>query len=107
MHIPKLFFFDACRGSDKLYAALSRGKEEKEVNYRIECATIPGHVAPGRDQWMQLVAKTLRDKDVEFGILMEEVRQKIYSDSGMYIQLPETTTIRLTTGPLKLWYKKQ
>jgi hypothetical protein len=105
MHIPKLFFFDACRGNEWLYAAPDRGDEENEVNYRIDYATIPEHKAPNVDRWMQFVAKTLREKNVSFGDVMAEVKQMVYEQAQTFPQQPDTRD-RLVTGPLMLWYKR-
>jgi hypothetical protein len=106
MHIPKLFFFDACRGKEWLYAAPNRGEEEKQLNYRIDFATIPNHKTPTADRWMQVVAKSLREeKDKSFGDVMEDVKQEVYEKSGTYIQLPETRS-QMVLGAFKLWYKE-
>jgi hypothetical protein len=103
LRIPKLFFFDACRGNEWLYAAPDRGDEENEVNYRIDYATIPEHKAPTVDRWMQFVAKTLREKNVSFGDVMAEVKQMVYEQAQTFPQQPDTRD-RLVTGPLMLWY---
>ena len=104
-HIPKLFFFDCCRGVGTISRACPpRSVSYKEVNYRLDFATIPGHLAPGEDQWMILTARYLREKDWSFGDIMDEVRMKIYEGSNKSkpnVQMPETLN-RLTTGPLYL-----
>ena len=105
LHIPKLFFFDACRGSDWLTAAIGRAAAKDEANFRIDYANIPQHEVPAKDKWMVLVAQQLRDsknKDVSLGDVMSEVRKIIYKQQNT---LPETRD-RLVTGPLKLWYRK-
>jgi hypothetical protein len=108
MRIPKLFFFDACRGDEWLTAAPHRGDAVNEVNYRIDYATIPEHVAPAEDRWMQLVAKTLRENNVSLGDVMAEVKHNVYEQGNQtdFPQQPDTRD-RLVTGPLKLWYKEQ
>ena len=106
LHIPKLFFFDACRGSDRLTAAIGRAAAKNEVNFRIDYANIPQQRVPAKDQWMVLAAQQLRDtknKDVSLGDVMAEVRKIIYEQQNT---LPETRD-RLVTGPLKLWYRKE
>lgn len=109
LHIPKLFFFDACRGTDWMSAATGRDAEENEVNFRIDYANIPKHVVPAKDKWMGLVAQQLRDpknQDVSLGDVLAEVRKIIYEQKKTSVQLPETRD-RLVTGPLKLWYRKE
>jgi hypothetical protein len=106
MHIPKLFFFDACRGKEWLYAAPNRGEEEKQINYRIDFATIPHHKTPTADRWMQVVARSLREeKDKSFGNVMEDVKREIYEKSGTNIQVPQTIS-QMVLGAFKLWYKE-
>ena len=105
MNIPKIFFFDACRGrGDLTRVVASRGIEEEEVNYRIDYATIPGHTAPGQDQWMIKTAEYLRETDWSLGDVMDEVRKFIYERVREYIQEPQMpeTLNRLTTGRLFL-----
>jgi hypothetical protein len=107
MEIPKLFFFDACRGKEWLHAAPDRGSEEEEFNYRIDYATIRNHKVPATSRWMQQVAKTLREeKDMIFSSVMRKVRRDVRKDSGTYIQLPETA-VDLVEDELKLWYKRE
>lgn len=106
MKIPKLFFFDACRGNQWLTAARNRANEKDEVNYRIDFATIPEHQAPAADKWMCLVARKLRERDISLGDVMAEVKKEIYEHQQLSAQQPETRD-RLVTGPLKLYYNKQ
>lgn len=106
MDIPKIFLFDACRGIEWLTAATGRGEDKDNVNYRIDYATISEHKAPTADRWMQLIAKTLREKDVSFGDVMAIVKKEVYETAGVFPQQPETLD-RLVTGPLKLYYRKR
>ena len=118
MDIPKLFFFDASRGSESLTCMNppSDGAGEVSVtppgsagkkdggNYRIDYATLPGHKAPANDQWMIKVAEYLRKTDWSLGDVMDEVRKFIYERVRQYIQdpqMPETLN-RLTTEHLFL-----
>jgi hypothetical protein len=101
MRIPKLFFFDACRGTEWLIAAPDRGAEEEEVNFRIDYAAIPDHKTPPRDRWMTCVAETFRKTDLSLEDVIAVVKKKIYDDSGTYIQQPETRD-QLVSGRLKL-----
>lgn len=104
MHIPKLFFFDSCRGTEWLTAAPDRAAEEDVVNFRIDYATIPEHKAPSKDKWMRQVAKTLRENDVSLGDAIAIVKKNIYEELKTYPQQPDTRD-RLVTGPLMLYYK--
>ena len=114
MNIPKLFFFDACRGREELTRVTPpRGDEDGEVNYRIDYATIPGHAAPCQDQWMIKTAEYLRVMpECSLGDVMDKVRKFIYErvrqctqkdpqEYGQDPQMPETLN-RLITGPLFL-----
>ena len=75
--IPKLFFIDACRGSDYLTKGAgdmkeksdeqyySKGVDRVQGNYRIDYATIPDHVSYAGDKgsiWMPKLACALRDQ---------------------------------------------
>ena len=102
--VPKLFFIDACRGRESLTRVTPpKGFEEKEINYRIDYATIPKHVAPGNDKWMLKTAELLK-KDWSLGDIMDEVRRHIYLRVREYMQKPQMpeTLNRLTTGRLYL-----
>lgn len=100
MKIPKLFFIDANRGGDWLVAALDRGKEEEEVNFRIDYALFPEQNDPSEQSWMQLVATTLKE-DMSIDDVMAEVKKKTFKPTKTLPILPETRD-RLVTGPLRL-----
>lgn len=100
--IPKLFFFDACRGPNELLSDREDIPAATQANFRIDCATIPTCKAPSCDAWMQLVATTLREKKISLQDVMAIVRQEIYTRSMIYPQLTDTCD-RLITGPLRLW----
>ena len=68
--IPKLFFIDACRGSNKItksleqtvkdFEATTKGLSHEEGNFLIAHATIDEHVAHDR-YWMHKLAKRIRE----------------------------------------------
>jgi hypothetical protein len=121
MHIPKLFFFDACRGTHQIYAPpddhlafsffklnfskdntpATEDNEEYVVNFRIDYSTIPGHKSPASDRWMKIVATALRERNESIHNIMAEVKKKIYEQKHVYPQLPYSMD-QLVTGPLKL-----
>ena len=68
--IPKLFFIDACRGSNKItksleqtvkdFEATTKGLSHEESNFLIAHATIDEHVSYDR-YWMHKLAKRIRE----------------------------------------------
>ena len=105
--IPKLFFIDACRGSDHLKKkVLEKGYSEVETNFRIDYATIPDHKAYGDTYtsfWMPVLARKLRETNAAFSSVIDKVNEDIYAQDEV-LQQPETVS-RLR-GTLKLYYKK-
>ena len=105
--IPKLFFIDACRGSDHLKKkVLEKGYSEVETNFRIDYATIPDHKAYGgtyTSVWMPVLARKLRKTNAAFSSVIDKVNEDIYAQDEV-LQQPETVS-RLR-GTLKLYYKK-
>ena len=108
--IPKLFFIDACRGSDYLQhkvieRALEKGFTAVETNFRIDFATIPDHKAYSgayESTWMPVLARELRERDEPFSIVVDRVNQKVHK--GKQLQQPQTVS-QLNVGPFKLYYK--
>lgn len=108
--IPKLFFINACRGSNKLYKVpdAEQGNIAVERNCRIEFSTIPGHKAFANKEWMPELARTLLTENkksvqqvaaiVRKNIDAKERKNKIDTTKR---QLSESCD-RLVTGPLYL-----
>ena len=110
-YIPKLFFIDACRGSDHIKGDsgrlsvrdnLEKGFKEVEGNYRIEYATIGDHVAYVGSRWMILLAQKLRT-DESYQNIIAEVNRMV-NEQMQHRQQCESTG-RLNTGPLYLRQK--
>ena len=105
--IPKLFFIDACRGSDHLQKKkLDKGYLEVETNFRIDYATIPDHKAYAGTYvsfWMPVLASKLRETDAAFSSVIDDVNEEIHVQKET-LQQPEAVS-RLS-GTLKLYYKK-
>lgn len=100
--IPKLFFFDSCRGKKwSMIMPQARSTEEEIVNYRIDYATIAGRAVQAG--WMVNVAQQLRTNDEYFSVVMEKARQYIFEHFKQH-QLPDTVT-NLLVSPFKLYYK--
>ena len=126
--IPKLFFIDACRGSDHLERrrvttappvsgsaagtgkgpGVSKGVREVETNYRIDYATIPGHKSYTdgvyKSAWMPKLAYQLRERDDTYSNIIDLVNQEVGQQEGL--QQPEIKG-RLNVGLLKLYYKEE
>ena len=108
--IPKLFFIDACRGTDYLQHKVIQNSTEKgftavETNFRIDFATIPHHKAYSGDYestWMPVLARELRERDELFSIVVDRVNEKVHK--GKQLQQPQTVS-QLNVGPFKLYYK--
>ena len=104
--IPKLFIIDACRGSDHLeHRRIGKGVVEVETNYRIDYATIPGHVsfASGNESmWMPQLARLLREEDDTYSNIVDRVNEVVYEQEQVQ---PEAIN-RLHVGTLKLYYKQ-
>ena len=117
--IPKLFFIDACRGNEKLQAkntrsiekdmndivtVVSKGLKEYEGNYRIDYATIPGHVAY-ESKWMPVVAQKLREENDTLQNIMATVKKEVSTssvDGGGKVWQQCVSRDLLITGPLTL-----
>ena len=108
--IPKLFFIDACRGSDYLQdKKKEKGYTGTETNFRIDYATIPDHKAyteAYESTWMPVLARHLRERDEPFSTVVDRVNEKVHKQhkQGKQLQQPETLS-RLNAGPFKLYYK--
>ena len=118
--IPKLFFIDACRGSDELklkYVDQSGGDVPKfiedyekgfrrlEVNYRIDYATIPDHVSyAGRyeSKWMPRLARKLRETDDTLQNIAADVKKEVYQTDSRQ----QCETLDRLNGRLSLYVKK-
>ena len=121
--IPKLFFIDACRGTDRLKHKtkgesddsqkapdqkavkeyVEKGFTEVDGNYRMDYATIPDHFAYTDSKWMILLARALRDDDNSFQNIADEVKRSVHEDMEhqQYQQQCESEN-RLNTGALYL-----
>lgn len=110
--IPKLFFIDACRGSQELKSnngdqtksihEVAKDFKNHEGNFRIEYATIPDHVSyAGRDEskWMPVLARTLREEDDSFQNVVAKANKRVHE--RVTNQQCESVD-RLNTGPLYL-----
>ena len=125
--IPKIFFIDACRGSDFLVSVSKGGGppgevlksvkqcwEEKGVNhvqgnYRVYYATIPDHKAYASvdgsgSRWMPLMARALRDdvEDLSLADIATNVSRHVHNLPGDTKQQCDMITNRITTPPLHL-----
>lgn len=86
--IPKLFFIDACRGSDDLKGDILeslkqcdsdvKGETHLVSNFRIDYATIPNHVARTHN-WMCYLAQDIRNNSPNSSIqeIAVNVRKKL------------------------------
>ena len=112
--IPKLFFIDACRGTEELKARkMGSGEgdsvkrtQHAEGNYRIEYSTIPNHVAwSNKDRGSRLLRKLgpklkeeIRDS---FQNIAANVKKIVHDNLGDDKQQCESVC-HLNTGPLYL-----
>ena len=102
--IPKLFFIDACRGSDHLR---EKGYMGVETNFRVDFATIPDHKAytgAYESRWMPVLARELRKRDDTFSNIVDRVNEIVHKQDE-HLQQPESVS-RLNVGLLKLYYKE-
>lgn len=98
LHIPRLFFIDACRGEEHLKQAKSKGAIEEVTNFRIDYSTIPRHVAFDQSEWLPTLAKKLRSNDSVQNIVAnvnKEVFKRTQRQDKMSAQQGETTVDRL------------
>lgn len=103
LHIPKLFFIDACRGEEHLKHGKSKGAIEEEANFRIDYSTIPRHVAfmaqdNNQSEWLPTLAKKLRTDDSVQNIVAnvnKEVFNRTRRQGGMNVQQGEIKVDRL------------
>ena len=118
--IPKLFFIDACRGSDWIFTdsdeeqeegaksqeePLAKGAAHTVANYRIEYATIPHHksymdsVDKG-SMWMPKLAKALRhNKDEAVSVISDRVKKEVFGEKSNQVA---QTVGQIITGPVFL-----
>ena len=98
--IPKLFFIDACRGSQRMdYTSLQAIKG----NYCIEYATIKGQPAAAlgpQSAWMPLLANTFRRQDDTYQNVIAKVKAQVADDNYQQAQSIDN----LTAGIFKLYY---
>ena len=108
--IPKLFFLDACRGSERLrnkkeggailvpkgdfkLELTEKGIATSSGNYRIDYATIPGHVSYADDRegsmWMPVMARALRERNDTVQNIAADVRGAVFEKLSA---LGESTT---------------
>ena len=104
-HIPKLFFVDACRGSQQLllphYSIPSGSMRICGINCRMEYATMAGHAASAKqDLWMSKLARALREQKDSFQNIADCIKREVYIET-MGEQQCESVN-RLNTGPLRL-----
>ena len=89
LSIPKLFFIDACRGGGEIKGEkdtfqkylgeyVPKGLLQNEGNFRIDFATIPGHVAHV-NSWMWHLAQDIRKESPQKSIqyIAVNVRSKV------------------------------
>ena len=119
--IPKLFFIDACRGTEILtkgggggggggLAAKSdvqyftKGVHRVEGNYRIDYSTIPNHVSYAAgvgSLWMPKLARGLKTQLDSFQNIADNVKKEVYDQLGDIRQQCESVS-RLNVGALYL-----
>ena len=93
--IPKLFFLDADRG-------MRSGDEHLLANYRIDYATSPDHVTYINSDWMQKLARKLKDDDDSLQNLVSKVNEEVYDQAAPDRKQQCWTCDCLNTGPLYL-----
>ena len=122
--IPKLFFIDACRGSETL-SVVSKGSETNEAtaadgnspkayfeklvqhvsgNFRIDYATIPRHVSyagTGGSLWMPKMARAIREHYSSIQDISAAVKSEVHKALGENKQQCESVD-RMNVGPLFL-----
>ena len=124
--IPKLFFIDACRGRETLSqlqegdnvskalpatvtderSYVGKGVEHVAGNYRIDYATIPGHVSYAGNKgsmWLPKLARALREHDRSFQEIAAIVKQEVHEKLGEENRQQCETVDRLNCGPLVLY----
>ena len=124
--IPKLFFIDACRGRETLSqlqegddaskalpatvtdkgSYVGKGVEHVAGNYRIDYATIPGHVSYAGNKgsmWLPKLARALREHDRSFQEIAAIVKQEVHNKLGEENRQQCETVDRLNCGPLDLY----
>ena len=119
--IPKLFFIDACRGSETL-SVVSKGSETNEAtgnspkayfeklvqhvsgNFRIDYATIPKHVSyagTGGSLWMPKMARAIKENYSSIQDISAAVKSEVHKALGENKQQCESVD-RMNVGPLFL-----
>lgn len=104
--IPKLFLIDACRGRELL-----RIREKSDVtningNFRMDYATIQGHVASDGHTWMSPLARMLRNPskcDETYQNVVAKVNEEVYKKRKR--QRPQVVD-QLTVGTFGLYYNE-
>lgn len=107
--IPKLFFMDACRGSDNLrQKTVGKGNTNVEANYRMDYATIPNHTSragPYESVWMPVLADFLRRENRELSVVVEMVNGKVCHGQAIdALQQPESVNRLRLEVPLNIYY---
>ena len=104
--IERIPIINMCRGSDHLdHRRIGKGVVEVETNYRIDYATIPGHVsfASGNESMrMPQLARLLREEDDTYSNIVDQVNKVVYEQDQVQ---PEAIN-RFHVGTLKLHYKE-
>ena len=92
IHVPKIFFIDACRGGENLMAKVmsessinetmsgtsyAQGIQHVEGNIYIAYATIPHHVSRTDSMWMQMLARALRETNDPLLIVVGKVMHQV------------------------------
>ena len=118
--IPKVFFIDACRGSEILKSKggdksgddvpesvehYEKGFTRSQANYRIDYATIPDHKAFTADygsKWMPVLARKLRKTDDTLQNIAPTVTGEVFKID----QRQQSESVDRLHGPLKLHIRK-
>ena len=114
--IPKLFFIDACRGTEDLIAKGSvdrvnvKGRQHTEGNYRIEYSTIPFHKAYSNEvhgsYLLRRLAPKLKESKESLQHIAATVKKEVHDHLGTFKQQC-VSVCRLNTGPLYLHNRAQ
>ena len=75
-NVPKLFFFDACRGSLEMRRLREKGTVDERGGFYLAYATTEGFTAYLQSKWMPKVAQKLRDRS-NVGKTVQEVVGKV------------------------------
>ena len=124
--IPKLFLIDACRGRETLSqlqggankskafpatvreegSYFTKAVEHVAGNYRIDYATIPGHVSYAGNEgsmWLPKLARAMGEHDRSFQDIAAIVKQEVHEKLGEENRQQCQTDDRLNCGPLFLY----